>query len=744
MASPVFDVEQSVFFVGGRGDQSGRIANAGGCTQDWWDTECPNDSDAEKTAAMAKLMTSTGAPIIAMGFDVYTSATDRITGGAGSYDDAEVGMVVYVRDLGPPGVIPGLYKITNVDAIGGGWIECDGINGPAIATVEVNIGGAFDELNNAIDDTSASNYSVEIHTNLNETLSAGVSVAAGGSVLKNTFKRILGFNTVPGDMGRDGAYYESALEILQAGEIDTSKCVTLDADGGAFVVLSLDAGNLIFENLYLKNTNATDAIFFPNTVRNIVLRNCRFSDVTKVMNTEADHVLFDSCYSHDDITSHHYVVRGHNNVLSGCVAKLGSISNLVNFNGRSGVVIGCIAVGGQFGVRVGSAGAAVLVAGNTFYNTNNDGVYLNGGDGVVVVNNIFCLAPGAVGIYVQSGGSVVHNDYNCFIESDGTPLTPTGTEYGGGEAPVKGSHSLEVDPLFVDAANYDFKLQLLSPCLAAGKAQSDGTTQPDIGALLSTPTERVPTAPTITVSISGTTATVTITAEAPATNQVLYHALGASAWTAATPRSGDGDVTIADLVEGTRYVFVAYSILDGLPSAISDPVYDTPAVTGEQTPTGAVGIAVGKLREMFAESATLQDDVGAVGDAAAKKAFTLQYVFSSEYKVETFVYPLVVISRVGGDRQRTGGVPATLPDGSLEVVVNRTIPVGLRASSQNADIEFDNFLSEVIKDVLEKSRAAGYLILDSIDVSEGPYRYEKEELADVAGATLEVRYGMTG
>ena len=419
-----------------------------------------------------------GAPVIASSDAAFNHETARITQEA-AFTDAEAGMVAFLIESDVPDtyVETDRYKITDVDA-GGNWIECNGLDCEEDTLVDVYVGGAFDTLQNALDDTDASSHSVAIHTNHSQTLSASIDVdTGGGDVLKNTFKRVLGYSSVPGDMSRGGVYYESALEILTNGSIDASKCVSIDANNGSFPVLDINGvDNLVFENLHLKNTNtgvSGDAVNFSSVVKNIVLRNCRFSDVVKVMNTEADHVMFDGCYSHDDIPNHHYVVRGYNNVQLGCVAKLDSLTNLVNFNGRSGVVIGCIAVGGQFGVRVGSTGAAVLVADNTFYNTNNDGVYLSASDGVVVVNNIFCLAPGAVGIYVQNGGSAVHNDYNCFIESDGTPLTPTGTEYSGGETPVMGAHSVEADPDFVDAANGDFRVR--NPIvLRGGKPDAEG------------------------------------------------------------------------------------------------------------------------------------------------------------------------------------------------------------------------------------------------------------------------------
>ena len=459
---------ETVFFVGGRGDKSGREATAGGCTKQWWDGQCPNGTDAEKAAAMAKLMGTDGEPIIDVANASYTQADNRITrtniaAGVG------VGMIVYVVESGTPDqyLDTGRYLITDRDT-DDDWIECgEGIDCEYDVDVDVVIGGAFDTLQNALDETDAALHSVAIHTNLSETLSGSVNVDAGGDVLRNTFKRVIGFNTVPGDMARGGTYYESALEILANDSIDASKCVSLDANDGSYSVLDISGvDNLVFENLHLTNTSTTgDAVYFASVSNNIVLRNCRFSDVLQVMGSEANGLLFDRCYSHDDIVSHQYVFRGYNNVLLGCVGKMGA-NNFVNFVSRPGAVIGCVAVGGQFGVRMALAGAAGLVIGNTFYNTQSKGVILDGADGAVVVNNIFCLAPGAVGLYSRSGGSFVQNDYNCFIESDGTPLAPTGTEHSGGETPVMGVHSLLVDPDFADEANGDFRVR--NPLLLRG------------------------------------------------------------------------------------------------------------------------------------------------------------------------------------------------------------------------------------------------------------------------------------
>jgi len=478
MSTPVFEDKESIFFVGGRGDRSGRTAYAGGCTRQWWDSRCPGGTDAEKTAAMARLMGGSGAPVIVQSEAAYTVANNRITS-VGAFTGAESGMVAFVieSDVPDTNVETGRYEITDVDP-GGDWIECGGIDGDGDTDVDVYVGGAFDTLQNALDETDAGLHSVTIHTNLSETLSGSVNVDSGGDVPRNTFKRIIGFNTVPGDMSRGGECFESALEILAGGSIDANGCVLLDADGGSYAVLDFSgADNVIVENLHLANTGTSgDAVGFSSVCRNIVFRNCRFSGVKSVINSEADHVLFEGCYSGDDISGHQYTVWGHNNVLSGCVGRMASGTNLCNFVSCAGVVVGCVAVGGQFAVRAVGSGAAVLVMDNTFYETTSRAVICDGSDGVVVVGNIFCLSPGATGIYVRSGGSVVYNDYNCFIESDGTAPAATGSEYGGGEAPVTGAHSIEADPDFVDAANGDFRVR--NPAvLRGGRPGPDGRAQ---------------------------------------------------------------------------------------------------------------------------------------------------------------------------------------------------------------------------------------------------------------------------
>ncbi len=66
---------------------------------------------------------------------------------------------------------------------------------------------------------------------------------------------------------------------------------------------------------------------------------------------------------------------------------------------------------------------------------------------------------GANGICITSdGASVLYNDYDCYIDTNGNILAdPVETGYTNGTPPALGVHSLEVDPQFVDAAGGDFR-----------------------------------------------------------------------------------------------------------------------------------------------------------------------------------------------------------------------------------------------------------------------------------------------
>ena len=192
MAS-IFSTEASIFFVGGTGTKAGN-ANCGGCTKDWFDTSFTQLSD---------IMSDNGAPLIAVTGGTFTNATKRVFQ-TSAFSGAQIGMVAYVAGTN---IVTDRYKIT--DVISSSEIELSGIgaSGDNYDTT-VNIGGAFDDLQNALDDTSAVNYDCDIYVNKDTILTDTIDVdTGGGSVVRNTHKRISGFHIVPGDMNYGGQYY---------------------------------------------------------------------------------------------------------------------------------------------------------------------------------------------------------------------------------------------------------------------------------------------------------------------------------------------------------------------------------------------------------------------------------------------------------------------------------------------------------------------------------------------------------
>ena len=465
MSTTVFEQEKSVFFAM---DENDAVSQAGGCTQAWWDGQCPNGTEAEAAAAMAKLLDSTGTPLIDVSGVAYDDSEDEITITGVAAAGVEVGMVAYVIESEEPDadVETGRYKITYV---GTNYIQCDGINGTASTDVDVVIGGAFSYLQDALDETDASNNSVTIHVQSQGTfVSTTIDIdVGGGNNTKNTFKKIVGFNTSPGDMNYGGTYYQSPLEILQAGSIDNTKAVLLDGNDDDVTMFDVDQDNIVIENFHLYNTGTADAILFTGTPQNIMFKNCKVSAVNQVFNSSAKNITFDSCYFHDDLGANYCIASGGAFTFLNCVISLVATKNFVHMTGFHLDVIGCVIAGnGKYGVQV-LAGASALVRNSVFYNLGIHAIRVAGGESVVVLDNIFSLeaGAGAVALYTIVAGSFLYNDYNCFIESDGTPLT-VGGNGSGYEVPVKGKHSVEVDPDFVDAANGDFRVR--NPLLLRG------------------------------------------------------------------------------------------------------------------------------------------------------------------------------------------------------------------------------------------------------------------------------------
>jgi hypothetical protein len=90
-----------------------------------------------------------------------------------------------------------------------------------------------------------------------------------------------------------------------------------------------------------------------------------------------------------------------------------------------------------------------------------------------IVNCIVVLNQSADGVFGvgSGGGSIVFEDYNCFCDTAGNPVTL----HDNANWPIDyvpsalGVHSIQVNPAFVDVSHADFSLQGSSPCQDTGK-----------------------------------------------------------------------------------------------------------------------------------------------------------------------------------------------------------------------------------------------------------------------------------
>jgi hypothetical protein len=443
----IFSTEASVFFVGGTGTKAGN-AYCGGCTRDWYDNNFTELSD---------IMGDNGAPLTVVINGTFTNATKRVFKTYG-FPSVQVGMVAYVSGTN---IVTGRYKITDVISLS--EIELSGITafGDNVDTM-VNVGGAFDDLQNALDDTSASYYDCDIYINKDTTLTTSIDAdTGGGSVVRNTHKRIIGFHTIPGDMSYGGQYYQGAIDTLQNG-VDTNKCVLLNGNGGGYDVVKITVSNISLENLYIYNTdksNNHNAISFTGTPQYITLQNCKSDTVYQVVADFITGLVLIDCFNGTDLGNPPWSAGTDTVILSSVLQSTGSVWSVVNHDSGGVLLLNSILIGGGKGLNNAAEDSASTVVNCVFYDQVLSCLWLRNSSCTISLNNILMPQSGANGIYVTSGGaSVLYNDYDCYIDTNGNILAdPVETGYTNGTPPALGVHSLEVDPQFVDAAGVDFR-----------------------------------------------------------------------------------------------------------------------------------------------------------------------------------------------------------------------------------------------------------------------------------------------
>ena len=464
------------FFVGGVGAKTG-VPRAGGCTKAWL---------ASKNGDPSGLFGTDGAcvysnPSIQIGSD------SRITGPNGTFAGVEVGMVAY---LDASDFDAGYYEVTDVGT-NDEYVEFGGADEVFLPEyLPVYIGGAFDSLYSAHFHTGAWVETCHILTNKDETLASTLTLHyAGGNPARNTYKETIGFNTnvfienghVVSDMDAGKASHQGVVDVLQNG-VTVGKKVVLDGSALSAMAVSWRIDNFVMRNVHIKG-NAAYACVQPDSGTALQYTgaefvNCLFdggADGIKP-NGLADFIRCENCYSNSTGTGFNLNDAGNgarSSVLVGCVADGCDKGFLVSGGGS---LTGCISYGCTDAVETDGA-----------CNVNSCVLYDCGSHAFVcsdtqarweIVNTIVVLDTLASGVFGvgSGGGSIVYEDFNCFVDTVGNTVTlHDNANWSIDYVPsVIGANTLEADPLFADVSGKDFSLADGSPCIDAGVADVYG------------------------------------------------------------------------------------------------------------------------------------------------------------------------------------------------------------------------------------------------------------------------------
>jgi len=476
--SVIFESKDSVFFVGGYGTKAGN-ANAGGCTQAFWNS-VPELDEVMATGGACK------SEVVGAVVSNNGSGKVRLTKVAG-FSQTRAELVANIEFSAV--YANGRYEVIDVE-VGGvkDWIDIDlayQAPGNGEPTCDVWVGGAFDTLQNAADNTDAGNgYNVKIYDNKPETLTAAIDFdTTGGSTANNSHKIVEGFHTQPGDMNYGETYYQGPLDCLING-VNTNKCVTLDADGGAYDIVTISVSGIFLKNLYFFNTDkasGNNCVHFTDNPYNIGFINCKFDTAYGVMSGVAYGFEMRGCYIGNDFA---YFYHFHTPYLS--TAHITHC--VINSEGRTAIYIRypvifehCLFWKSVNGVRLYDQ---YIFNNCIFYGQTASCIQLVGDKATVRGrNNIFMPAAAAdYVVYASNATGAVCDEAlrkSCVWTIAGAKVT---NHISVNSITRQLSDVIEEDPQFVDAANGDFRPR--NPAVLRGGKPDISGNPTQMGAIL--------------------------------------------------------------------------------------------------------------------------------------------------------------------------------------------------------------------------------------------------------------------
>lgn len=470
MATDIFVTNNSVWWVGGTGTQAGGSTN-GGATAQWFRENYTDDSD---------IMGADGSPINAItnGIDFADDILEGAT--ASTFNNVQKGMVAFLS--GGNVIADGRYDVLESPLDGTLRFSPGTFVGTQANDTVCRVGGAFENLQQALDEVDPSTKSTRIYINKLTTLTAPLDVPSG-SVVENSWLRVRGYNTVAGDQDFGGSFYGGALDALKEAKgwpMDNSAATWTEIDGNdnaGDTAISLDNDdNIEFSNLFIHNITAVatnNLVDFANSPVNTRFVNCRFVDSFQGMQAVGFNLVIDDCFFADSITGRAI----HCNSSNGAVIINSVFDDNDGIFGRFANIQNCLFHNSAFqGVSIGQQN--VTVNNCTFYNMRRYGIVQGGAGnrGIVEWNNIFVVADGSTdnaAVSEAGGGSVIYSDYSCAWSIASQPPTKPWLLLKNSQE-FQGPNSIIADPLFFDASVGNFKLKPTSPCINTGRPSLDG------------------------------------------------------------------------------------------------------------------------------------------------------------------------------------------------------------------------------------------------------------------------------
>ncbi len=440
----------TVHFVGGIGDQSNRHAdNGGGATLSAWIGGSPSD-----------FMETDGGPTAsATGDDVII--TDDGSGNVrlnkvGAFRDVVDGSLAYLHDatnydVGRYIVIAHTDNICDLDLAYG-----------ILDFVSVIIGGAFDDIQNALDEDStdgetAPQHNRRIMINRDEVNNSIILWNQhGGYITADIWKSVIGHD----------------IDFV---ELEEGSYVTLDRNGGTQECIRISylglVNNCLVRHLHFTNNTIIDPLYRSENGQGHVVDMCKFSN-----GVGGVYAAGSNCYGFTvtrcvfESTLTNTIIRAYDGARGVLIDQC-----ILYCNGKDGIRVGggatvsnCIIMNAFIGIRSNSDGIINLIN-NTFFDTLNACVYIyHEHTTLYAVNNIFHVAdPLHDFVILNTAGNVHYENYNI--------SNSTRADRWGQKDP--GPNTLDqVDPQFIDEATNDLRLKETSPCINSGLAHyGDGS-----------------------------------------------------------------------------------------------------------------------------------------------------------------------------------------------------------------------------------------------------------------------------